>query len=196
MSLREGKVQAHMDVDREKKIVNVEEPVKKSFIAEGGSASLDKSGQTMDNGLRMNCETDCSKGVVRTDLADDTGKSQTMELNGTEFMGRTIKIDNATPDSPAKSRGKDANFDPKTDTVENIDKTDWGNKSDDKGIVTDCDESRRYDEEEKEQGETVDEDGESLPKYWATHVTDKGEKYYCNKVTKESAWYRPTAKDK
>ncbi|CAO3657094.1 unnamed protein product [Mucor hiemalis] len=37
-----------------------------------------------------------------------------MKLDGTEFMGRTIKVDNATPATP---RGKDENFGPKTNTV-------------------------------------------------------------------------------
>ncbi|KAG2198916.1 hypothetical protein INT47_010321 [Mucor saturninus] len=34
---------------------------------------------------------------------------------------------------------------------------------------------------------------EDLPDAWATHVSDKGEKYYYNKKTRESVWDKPTS---
>lgn len=33
---------------------------------------------------------------------------------------------------------------------------------------------------------------ELLPESWATHVSEKGEKYYYNKITRESAWEKPS----
>lgn len=122
--------QEEKEEERPKKIVKVEEVVKKPFGAEGatiwvGQISYDakaedirehfsQCGEITDVRLRMDRETGRSKGFAHIDFADASGKTKAMKLDGSEFMGRTIKVDNATPATP---RGKDTNFGPKSDTV-------------------------------------------------------------------------------
>lgn len=116
--------------ERPKKTVKVEEVVKKSFGADGatiwvGQLSYDATadnirehfkscGQVTDVRLRLDPQTGRSRGFAHIDFSDEAGKAAAMELDGTEFMGRTIKVDNATPATP---RAKDTNFGPKTNTV-------------------------------------------------------------------------------
>jgi RNA recognition motif-containing protein len=115
---------------RPKKTVKVEEVVKKAFGAEGATVwvgqisyeaksedireHFSQCGEIVDVRLRMDYDTGRSKGFAHIDFADASGKTEAMKLDGSEFMGRTIKVDNATPATP---RGKDTNFGPKSDTV-------------------------------------------------------------------------------
>lgn len=116
--------------ERPKKTVKVEEVVKKAFGADGatvwvGQLSYEATpedvrehftscGEITDVRLRTDPSTGRSRGFAHIDFTDEAGKKSAMKLDGTEFMGRTIKVDNATPATP---RGKDSNFGPKTDTV-------------------------------------------------------------------------------
>ncbi|CEP09546.1 hypothetical protein [Parasitella parasitica] len=115
---------------RPKKTVKVEQVVKKAFGANGatvwvGQLSFDATsenirehfgpcGEISDVRLRLDPNTGRSRGFAHIDFAEMSGKTAAMKLDGTEFMGRTIKVDNATPATP---RGKDTNFGPKTNTV-------------------------------------------------------------------------------
>jgi len=116
--------------ERPKKTVKVEEVVKKAFGAEGatvwvGQLSYEATpedvrehfsscGEIVDVRLRTDPSTGRSRGFAHIDFTAEAGKKAAMEMDGSEFMGRTIKVDNATPATP---RGKDTNFGPKTDTV-------------------------------------------------------------------------------
>ncbi|KAI7891113.1 uncharacterized protein EV154DRAFT_394763, partial [Mucor mucedo] len=116
--------------ERPKKIVKVEEVVKKTFGADGATVwvgqlsyeaksedvkeHFSQCGEIVEVRLRMDYDTGRSKGFAHIDFADEAGKAEAMKLDGSEFMGRTIKVDNATPANP---RVKDTNFGPKTDTV-------------------------------------------------------------------------------
>jgi nucleolin len=116
--------------ERPKKTVKVEEVVKKAFGAEGatvwvGQLSYEATpedvrehfsscGEIVDVRLRTDPSTGRSRGFAHIDFSAEAGKKAAMKLDGSEFMGRTIKVDNATPATP---RGKDTNFGPKTDTV-------------------------------------------------------------------------------
>ncbi|OAD04958.1 hypothetical protein MUCCIDRAFT_122285, partial [Mucor lusitanicus CBS 277.49] len=71
-------------------------------------------GEITDVRLRLDPQTGRSRGFAHIDFTEEAGKTAAMELDGTEFMGRTIKVDNATPATP---RVKDNNFGPKTNTV-------------------------------------------------------------------------------
>ncbi|GAA5804412.1 hypothetical protein HPULCUR_009905 [Helicostylum pulchrum] len=137
-SSTEDNKRAHSDDEEEeekeeqrpKKIVRVEEVVKKAFGAEGATVwvgqlsyeakaedvkeHFSQCGEIVDVRLRTDYETGRSKGFAHIDFANESGKTEAMKLDGSEFMGRTIKVDNATPATP---RGKDTNFGPKTDTV-------------------------------------------------------------------------------
>ncbi|KAL7326217.1 nuclear localization sequence binding protein [Mucor circinelloides] len=116
--------------ERPKKTVKVEEVVKKAFGADGatvwvGQLSYDATsddvrehfkscGEITDVRLRLDPQTGRSRGFAHIDFTEEAGKTAAMELDGTDFMGRTIKVDNATPATP---RVKDNNFGPKTNTV-------------------------------------------------------------------------------
>lgn len=116
--------------ERPKKIVKVETVVKKAFGAGGATVwvgqisyeaksedikkHFEQCGEVADVRLRTDRETGRSKGFAHIDFADEAGKAAAMKLDGSEFMGRTIKVDNATPATP---RGRDENFGPKTNTV-------------------------------------------------------------------------------
>ena len=113
-----------------KKSVKVEQVVKKAFGAEGATVwvgqisyeaqsddikeHFSQCGEITDVRLRLDRDTGRSKGFAHIDFADEAGKAEAMKLDGSEFMGRTIRVDNATPATP---RGTDNNFGPKTDTV-------------------------------------------------------------------------------
>ncbi|GAN07362.1 conserved hypothetical protein [Mucor ambiguus] len=115
---------------RPKKTVKVEEVVKKAFGADGatvwvGQLSYEATsddvrehfkscGEITDVRLRLDPQTGRSRGFAHIDFTEEAGKTAAMELDGTEFMGRTIKVDNATPATP---RVKDTNFGPKSNTV-------------------------------------------------------------------------------
>lgn len=116
--------------ERPKKTVKVEEVTKKAFGADGatvwvGQLSYEATsddvrehfkscGEIADVRLRLDPQTGRSRGFAHIDFTEEAGKAAAMELDGTEFMGRTIKVDNATPATP---RVKDNNFGPKTNTV-------------------------------------------------------------------------------
>ncbi|CAO3672554.1 unnamed protein product [Rhizopus stolonifer] len=55
-----------------------------------------------------------SRGFANVDFATEGAKNAAMKLDGTEFMGRTIRVDNATA---AKKRTIDTNYGPKTSKV-------------------------------------------------------------------------------
>ncbi|KAI8644423.1 hypothetical protein BD408DRAFT_383965 [Parasitella parasitica] len=115
---------------RPKKTVKVEEVTKKAFGAEGatvwvGQLSFDATpddirdhfkscGEISDIRLRLDPQTGRSRGFAHIDFTEKSGKAAAMELDGTTFMDRTIKVDNANPATP---RVKDTNFGPKTNTV-------------------------------------------------------------------------------
>ncbi|KAI8352933.1 hypothetical protein BD560DRAFT_408741 [Blakeslea trispora] len=116
--------------ERPKKVVKVEEVTKKAFGAEGctvwvGQLSFEATteqisehfgqcGEVTAVRLRTDPNTGRSRGFAHIDFAEASGKEAAMKLDGSEFMGRTIKVDNANVATP---RGKDTNFGPKTKTV-------------------------------------------------------------------------------
>ncbi|KAI8047188.1 uncharacterized protein B0P05DRAFT_481898 [Gilbertella persicaria] len=116
--------------ERPKKTVKIEEVVKKPFGAEGntvwvGQISFDATsaqisehfsqcGEIKSVRLRTDPSTGRSRGFAHIDFADASGKAEAMKMDGSEFMGRTIKVDNASAAAP---RAKDNNFGPKTNTV-------------------------------------------------------------------------------
>ncbi|KAG1235682.1 hypothetical protein G6F68_018902 [Rhizopus microsporus] len=55
-----------------------------------------------------------SRGFAHIDFTSTEGKQAAMALDGTEFMGRTIRVDDA---QPAQGRSTDTNYGPKTDKV-------------------------------------------------------------------------------
>lgn len=89
-----------------------------------------------------------------------------------------------------------------SDGEDDVMQADWGNESDDA--------STEVDRKPKETAvvttttavtatataaATKIKQDESLPENWAMHVSDKGEKYYYNKITRESVWEKPTKKE-
>jgi nucleolin len=113
-----------------KKITKVENVTKKVFGSEGNTiwvGQLDfnatsddireyfsQCGKIQDVRLRKDPRTGKSKGFAHIDFVDSEGKIKAKELDGSEFNGRTIKVDDA---AVAKPRAKDENYGPKTDTV-------------------------------------------------------------------------------
>jgi hypothetical protein len=73
-----------------------------------------------------------------------------------------------------------------SDGEDDVMRADWGNESDDA--------STEVDRKPKETKIPTKEE-ESLPENWVMHVSDKGEKYYYNKITRESVWETPTKKE-
>ncbi|KAI8343775.1 hypothetical protein EDC96DRAFT_424008, partial [Choanephora cucurbitarum] len=129
-SKRQRSDEEEEEEERPKKVVKVEEVAKKAFGAEGctvwvGQLSFDATteqisehfaqcGKVTAVRLRTDPNTGRSRGFAHIDFAEPSGKEAAMQLDGTEFMGRTIKVDNANAATP---RGKDTNFGPKTKTV-------------------------------------------------------------------------------
>ncbi|KAI9248598.1 hypothetical protein BY458DRAFT_405727, partial [Sporodiniella umbellata] len=71
-------------------------------------------GEVVDVRIRMHPDGKKSRGFAHVDFATEGGKNQAMKLDGTEFMGRTIRVDHA---QAAKKRAIDTNYGPKTNKV-------------------------------------------------------------------------------
>lgn len=112
------------------KKVKIERIEKKKFGAEGttvfvGQLNFDATaeeirthfgqcGPVSDVRLRMHPNGVKSRGFAHIDFTSAEGKQAAMALDGTEFMGRTIRVDDA---QPAQGRSTDTNYGPKTDKV-------------------------------------------------------------------------------
>ncbi|KAI8981066.1 hypothetical protein BDB01DRAFT_795195 [Pilobolus umbonatus] len=71
-------------------------------------------GNVTDVRLRFDPETRKSRGFAHVDFSTAEEMNAALELDGSEFMGRTLKIDKAKVSAP---RAKDENYGPKSDTV-------------------------------------------------------------------------------
>ncbi|KAG0171320.1 hypothetical protein DFQ28_003854 [Apophysomyces sp. BC1034] len=105
-------------------------PAKKHFGSEGltvwvGQLSYEASvedvrsfftdcGEITDVRVSTDRQTGRSRGFAYVEFATAEGKAAAFEKNGEEHMGRTIKVDEATPSKP---RAIDENYSTKSDTV-------------------------------------------------------------------------------
>ncbi|KAG1169305.1 hypothetical protein G6F70_003713 [Rhizopus microsporus] len=71
-------------------------------------------GPVVDVRLRMHPNGQKSRGFAHVEFATAQAKKAALELDGSEFMGRTIRVDNA---EPAQARSVDTNYGPKTNKV-------------------------------------------------------------------------------
>ncbi|CEG70526.1 hypothetical protein RMATCC62417_06407 [Rhizopus microsporus] len=71
-------------------------------------------GPVVDVRLRMHPSGQKSRGFAHVEFATAQAKKAALELDGSEFMGRTIRVDNA---EPAQARSVDTNYGPKTNKV-------------------------------------------------------------------------------
>ncbi|KAI9364831.1 hypothetical protein BD770DRAFT_406832 [Pilaira anomala] len=97
-----------------------------------------------------------------------------------------------------------------SDGEDDVMQADWGNESDDTSTEVDrqtketttttTTEAAKASttttvKDAKEAKEAKEDKEEPLPESWAMHISDKGEKYYYNKITRESVWDKPTKKE-
>ncbi|KAI8973305.1 hypothetical protein BDF20DRAFT_881649 [Mycotypha africana] len=82
-------------------------------------AYFDSCGTITEVRLRTDPSTGNSRGFAYIDFADAAGKKAALELDGTEFMERYIKVDNANAAKPRNNNNRPDNnsFGPKTNTV-------------------------------------------------------------------------------
>lgn len=121
---------------------------------------------------------------VEKDMQIDE-KHETKEIPATKESSKEEPV-NQSEEPVKKTRVyKEAVVTFDSDGEDDVMQADWGNESDD----TSLEPQQKVSRENIEQEKIVD---ESLPESWAMHVSDKGEKYYYNKITRESVWEKPT----
>ncbi|KAI9027433.1 hypothetical protein CLU79DRAFT_697710 [Phycomyces nitens] len=85
-----------------------------SATSEDVSNFFSKCGEVKDVRIRIDPDTGKSRGFCYVDFVSKKSKAAALKMDGSEFMGRNIRVDEATTATPRKN---DENYGPKTDTV-------------------------------------------------------------------------------